>query len=234
MARRERQMLCEQQVEPSDEDADGRQSSSGQDTQLRARILRKFFHKESSSRLVTVSDLQAFWLKCLRRRRVRICIPCPVTAHMASCIAQLPISSQKTVLPVLPSISAFSQFTQQVFIKPLDGTMVKNPPAKAGDAGSISGQEDPLEEEMATHSSIISAWKIPWTKKPHRLQSVGSQRVRNDWACMPFFLLGLYHLLSTKNLFIPLTSNLCSYKVQWASTDLKWGTFCWSDQQRCP
>ena len=38
------------------------------------------------------------------------------------------------------------------------------------------GQEDPLEEEMATHSSIL-AWEIPWTEEPERLQSMGSQRV---------------------------------------------------------
>ena len=36
------------------------------------------------------------------------------------------------------------------------------------------GQEDPLEKEMATHSSIL-AWKIPWTEEPGRLQSMGSQ-----------------------------------------------------------
>ena len=43
------------------------------------------------------------------------------------------------------------------------------------------GWEDPLEKEMAIHSSTI-AWKIPWTKGPGRLQSVGSQRVGHDWA----------------------------------------------------
>ena len=42
------------------------------------------------------------------------------------------------------------------------------------------GREDPLEKEMATHSSIL-AWKIPWTEKPGRLQSMGSQRVGHDW-----------------------------------------------------
>ena len=41
------------------------------------------------------------------------------------------------------------------------------------------GQEDPLEEEMATHSSIL-AWKIPWTEEPGGLQSTGSQRVVHD------------------------------------------------------
>ena len=41
------------------------------------------------------------------------------------------------------------------------------------------GQEDPLEEDMATLSSIL-AWEIPWTEEPDRLQSMGSQRVRRD------------------------------------------------------
>ena len=41
------------------------------------------------------------------------------------------------------------------------------------------GQEDLLEKEMATHSSIL-AWKIPWTEEPGRLQSIGSQRVGHD------------------------------------------------------
>ena len=39
----------------------------------------------------------------------------------------------------------------------------------------------PLEQEMAAHSSIL-AWRIPWTERPGRLQSMGSQRVRHDWA----------------------------------------------------
>ena len=43
------------------------------------------------------------------------------------------------------------------------------------------GQEDPLEKNMATHSSIL-AWEIPWTEKPDRLQSMGLQRVGHDWA----------------------------------------------------
>ena len=43
------------------------------------------------------------------------------------------------------------------------------------------GQEDPLEKEMATHSSIL-AWKVPWMEEPGRLQSLGLQRVGRDWA----------------------------------------------------
>ena len=60
--------------------------------------------------------------------------------------------------------------------------MVKNPPANAGDTtdvGSIPGQEGPLEEEMAPHSSIL-AWKIPRAEEPSGLQSMWSQRVGHD------------------------------------------------------
>ena len=56
------------------------------------------------------------------------------------------------------------------------GQAVKNLPAKAGDlrdASVILGQEDPLEEGMATHSSVL-AWRIPWTEEPGGLGSIGS------------------------------------------------------------
>ena len=49
--------------------------------------------------------------------------------------------------------------------------MVKNLPANAGDTVQFQGQEDPLEEEMAHHSSILT-WKIPWTAEPGGLQSM--------------------------------------------------------------
>ena len=60
--------------------------------------------------------------------------------------------------------------------------MVKNLPVSAGDIrhwGSIpgSGREDPLEEGLATHSSIL-AWRIPWAEELRRLQSMGLHRVR--------------------------------------------------------
>ena len=55
--------------------------------------------------------------------------------------------------------------------------MVKNPPALAGDVGWVSGQEDPLEKEMTTHSSIL-AWEISWTEEPGGLQYMGLQRVK--------------------------------------------------------
>ena len=52
-----------------------------------------------------------------------------------------------------------------------------------GDLGSILGWEDSLEKEMAIHCSTI-AWKIPRTEKPGRLQSMGSLRVRLNWAAL--------------------------------------------------
>ena len=52
--------------------------------------------------------------------------------------------------------------------------MVKNPPATLETQVQSLGQEDPLEEEMATHPSVL-AWKIAWTEEPGGLQSVESQ-----------------------------------------------------------
>ena len=57
--------------------------------------------------------------------------------------------------------------------------MIKNPSAMQETWVQSLGQDDPLEEEMATHSSIL-AWRIPWTEEPGRLQSLGSQRVRHN------------------------------------------------------
>ena len=57
--------------------------------------------------------------------------------------------------------------------------MVKRLPAMRETQVQSLGGEDPLEKEMATHSSTL-AWKIPWTEDPRRLQSMGSQGVRHD------------------------------------------------------
>ena len=82
--------------------------------------------------------------------------------------------------------------------------MVKNPPANAKgarDLGLIPGQEDPLEKEMATHSSIL-AWKIPWIEEPGGLQSMGSQsdtteHAHGSFANKPFVLLQLHEVYKT-------------------------------------
>ena len=57
--------------------------------------------------------------------------------------------------------------------------MVKNLSAMQETWVQSLGWEDPLEKEMATHSSIL-IWRIPWTEEPGRLQSMGSQKVGHD------------------------------------------------------
>ena len=57
--------------------------------------------------------------------------------------------------------------------------MVKNPPTNREMQVRSLRPEDPLEKEMATHSSFF-AWDVPWTEEPGRLQSMGLQRVGHD------------------------------------------------------
>ena len=75
---------------------------------------------------------------------------------------------------------------------------VKKLPAMQETRVRSLGWEVPLEKGMAIHSSIL-AWRIPWTKKPGRLQSMGSQRVGHDWATNTRYTTSndSYHLLST-------------------------------------
>ena len=74
-------------------------------------------------------------------------------------------------------LAAFTTFT--IIYKHLNfpgGSDGNESASNARDPGMIPGSEDPLENEMVTHSSIL-AWRIPWTEEPGRLQSMGSQRV---------------------------------------------------------
>ena len=80
------------------------------------------------------------------------------------------------------------------------GSVVKNPPANAGDAIQSLGWEDNLEKEMATLSSI--AWEIPWTEEPGGLQSMGPQKSQtwlSDWTTTT----QLCSTIFGKNLFSP-------------------------------
>ena len=79
--------------------------------------------------------------------------------------------------------------------------MVKHLPTMWETRVQSLGWEDLLEKERATHSSIL-AWKIPWTEKPGELQSMGSQRVRDDWAT------SLHILLSFEKHWAKITSTL--------------------------
>ena len=66
-----------------------------------------------------------------------------------------------------------------VFLGFPGGSDCKEITCNEGDLVLSQGQEDPLEEGMAAHSSVL-AWRIPWTEEPGGLQSMGSQRVRHD------------------------------------------------------
>ena len=68
--------------------------------------------------------------------------------------------------------------------------MVKHLPAMWETQVRSLGREDPLEKEMATHSSTL-AWKIPWMEEPGRLRSMGLQRVGHDWATSFYFFLSI-------------------------------------------
>ena len=77
------------------------------------------------------------------------------------------------------SLPFSSRGISQLFHSAQMAQQVKNPPAvKETEAQSLC-QEDPLEQTMATHFSIL-AWEIPWTEELDRLQSMQSQRVRHD------------------------------------------------------
>ena len=68
----------------------------------------------------------------------------------------------------------------------------------------LNGREDPLEKEIATHSSIL-AWKIPWTEEPDGLRYMGSLRVGQDWEINIFFSLSMVlNSTFTRTLYIDL------------------------------
>ena len=84
-------------------------------------------------------------------------------------------NSQK-VCPIFTS----SDFIGQKHKASLVAQTVKNLPTMPDTWAWSLGQEDPLEKEMASHSSIL-AWEIPWTEEPGKLQSMESQRVGHNW-----------------------------------------------------
>ena len=93
----------------------------------------------------------------------------------------LRIPASRTVRNMLPFLKAphLWYFVMVALRASLVAHMVKHLPTRWETRVRSLGREDPLEKEMATCSSTL-AWKIPWTEKPGRLQSMGLQRVRHD------------------------------------------------------
>ena len=75
----------------------------------------------------------------------------------------------------------FLERLYQLFVLSLVAQRLKRPPAMRETRVWFLDREDPLEKEMATHSSILT-WRIPWMEEPGGLQSTGSQRFGHDWA----------------------------------------------------
>ena len=93
-------------------------------------------------------------------------VPCELTTNQNNC----------------PFWSVVFPYSTQGFPSGSEG---KESACNAGYPGSVPALGRFLEKGMATHSSIL-AWRIPWTEEPGRLQSMGSQRVRHDWATSTF------------------------------------------------
>ena len=110
---------------------------------------------------------------------ILICFKCSMN-HLVFNSTYVNLSSTVSITAshIYNSISYFR------FILPrssLVAQMVKHLPIMQETLVWSLGQEDPLEKEMATHCSTL-AWRIPWMEKPGELQSMGSQRVRHNWA----------------------------------------------------
>ena len=82
-------------------------------------------------------------------------------------------NGEKGVMKIMSSSSIYLVYISWGLPKWLSG---KESTCNAGDMGSILGQEDLLEKEMATYCSIL-AWKVPWTEEPGGLQSMRSQEL---------------------------------------------------------
>ena len=108
--------------------------------------------------------------------------------------------------------------------------VVQNPPENAGDIRDVGtqetqapslGQEDPLEKEMAPHSSVL-AWKIPQTEEPGRLQSMGPKSIRCEWA-HAYSITSYYTILWGTSLVAQTMKNLPAVQYTWV-----W-SLCWED-----
>ena len=84
------------------------------------------------------------------------------------------------------------------------------------------GQEDPLEEEMATHSSIF-AWRLPWTEEAGRLQSMGSQRIGHSWKKIVSLLCKVKHQQQQKlsSSVLDCLFSTCVFATQVASSKME-------------
>ena len=138
-----------------------------------------YFHQNSVSKLISLQD-QAHGNLLDMTSILLLCQSC----YEWNLVAYSPLfANQKTVTMTWEMQNLIYLPVQMFWLSIIlhtdnsGGSVVKNPPTNPGDPGSILESGDPLEKEMATHSSIFT-WEIPWTEDSGGLQSMGSQRVR--------------------------------------------------------
>ena len=105
-----------------------------------------------------------------------------VSSSVLYCVLFVPLFISHFFPSVSLSLLSLSYFSHSLFFTfflSVVSQMVENPPAVQETQVQSLDWEDPLEKEMATHSSIL-AWKISWTEEPDGLQSMRSQRVGHD------------------------------------------------------
>ena len=100
-----------------------------------------------------------------------------------------------------PSAQPIYMISEHWFELNLVAGRLKSLPAMRETWVQSLGWEVPLEKGMATHSSIL-AWRIPWTEEPGGLQSMGSQRVRHDWATLLTYFSTLFSVPTFSSLFL--------------------------------
>ena len=110
------------------------------------------------------------------------------------------MSGSKWVITLLWLCESWRSFLYKVYSASLVAQRVKHLPAMQETCVRSLGQEDPLEKEMVTHSSIL-AWKIPWTGELGKLQCMRSQRVRHNWATSLSLFTFLCILATSSNIF---------------------------------
>ena len=120
-------------------------------------------------------------------KRGRDAVPeCALQLQTPSFVSAISVRSEAAIWPVWHAPRLHTGLTQsfiEIAMNPrasLGAQMAKKPPAMQGTWVRSLGWEDPLEEGMPTHSSIL-AWRIPRTWEPGRLQSMGLQRVGHNW-----------------------------------------------------
>ena len=116
-----------------------------------------------------ISSTIGGWLLS-QKRKLEVCFTLRQLCHKLSYFPSVLLRAHSSFLKIIPST-----------LTSLVAQMVKRLPTIRETWVRPLGWEDPLEKEMATHSSIL-AWKIPWMEEPDRLQSMGYQRVGHNWA----------------------------------------------------